>query len=154
MTTDNALPRADFWPRPLHAVALVLPFLLLSLGTSLDRTAGGRQIDRRLPATSSRGPPVCIWLAGSLLVAGMAGLVATAAALIRLSAGLRRPGLLRAGAILIGVWGVCGVGGVGLGFTAGWVGVNVRSDVGAETLSRVFEGINYSPWGMIGGWHR
>ena len=79
---------------------------------------------------------------GMLMVAGMAGLVATAAALIRLSAGLRRPGLLRAGAILIGVWGVCGVGGVSLGFTAGWVGAHVRGDVGAEALSRVFEGIN------------
>ena len=131
MTTDNALPRADFWPRPLHAVALVLPFLLLSLGTTLDRTAGGgRSIDDYLHIVS--GAPGVYLAGGMLMVAGMAGLVATAAALIRLSAGLRRPGLLRAGAILIGVWGVCGVGGVSLGFTAGWVGAHVRGDVGAE----------------------
>ncbi len=127
-----------------------MPLLLLALGTALDRTAGGGvSVDEYLALVAAA--PGAYLASGLLLVAGMAGLVATAAALIRLSFGLRRVALLRVGAILIGLWGVCGVAGVGLGYTAGWVAIEVQDDVTGAALTRVFEGITYSPWGMIGG---
>lgn len=149
MTNSSLLHRADFWPLPLHAVGLVAPLGLLAIGTALDRTAGGAEIDTYLSLVAAA--PGSYLASGFFMVAGMAGLVATAAALIRLTAGLRRFALLRVGAILLGVWGILGVVGVSLGYTAGWVGIDVEGETSAAVVKRVFEGITYSPWGMVGG---
>ena len=147
ITTGTA--RADFWPLSLHAVALVGPIALLAVGTAIDRTAGGADIHSYLERVAAA--PGVYLASGLMMIAGMAGLVATAAAIVRLTAGTPRAALARVGGILIGVWGVCGVAGVGLGYTAGWVAVALQGDVPDAALTRLFEGVTYSPWGLIGG---
>ena len=149
MTTHNVPIAADFWPRSLHAAALIVPFGLLAAGTAIDRTAASEDDTAYLDQVAAA--PVPYLVGGLLLALGMALLVPCAAALVRVAAGRRRTAVLRIGAIFIGVWGVLGTVGVSLGYTAGWVGADVADVIPAAPLREVFEGITYSPWGLIGG---
>ena len=88
MTKTTAPLRADFWPLPLHAAALVGPLTLLAIGTGIDRTGGATQVGTYLERIAAA--PGIYLASGLLMIAGMAGLVATSAALVRLAAGMRR----------------------------------------------------------------
>lgn len=143
---DDTSRRADFWPLSLHATALVLPLLLIACGPALDPTFGLYDSAAYLARVQrDRG----LYLAGGLLVlAGMALLPLTAAALLRLVIPARRRVLLRIGAIALGAWGVLGVAGVATGYTAGWVAAGIPD---ATTATEVLRGVTNAPWGGVGG---
>lgn len=92
-----------------------------------------------------------LWILFASIAAATWWLVPFSLGLVAAGSRDTAPALLRVGAILIGLWGVCGVAGVGLGYTSGWVAVDLQDDVAGATLIRLFEGITYSPWGLIGG---
>ncbi|MBS1698255.1 MAG: hypothetical protein JST25_07610 [Actinobacteria bacterium] len=142
---DTARP-ADFWPLSLHAIALVLPLLLIAAGPALDPTFG--ESDAASYLGSVNAAPALYLISGLLVMAGMMLLPLTAAALLRVAAPARRRALLRIGAILLGAWGVLGVAGVATGYTAGWVAAGISDPAGAAD---VLHGVTYAPWGMFGG---
>lgn len=146
--TDTARP-ADVWPLPLHATALVLPLLLIGTGNALDPTFGGGAPTAYLDAVNAhRG----LYLAaGLLLMAGMWSLVAMAAALLRLATASASPAFLRAGALLVGVWGVCGSAAVSLSFAAGQIAADLRATGSSDAATAAFTGMNGSVWATVAG---
>lgn len=124
-----------------------MPPVLAAVGTGIDR-AGGPPVAAYLDRVAAA--PGVYLAGGMLLVVAMATSALTAGALLRLAAGRARGSALRAGALLYGLWAVLGPAGVALGYTAGWVGLAIRSDASPQLVEQVFTGITYSPWGTLG----
>lgn len=141
MSTTEVLPGT------VLAGGLVVPPVLAAIATGIDR-AGGPPVSGYLDRVAAA--PGVYLAGGMLLVVAMALSVFTAAALLRLAAGVERGGLLRVGALLYGLWAVLGPAGVSLGYTAGWVGVAIRPDAAPALVEQVFLGITYSPWATLG----
>lgn len=146
MNITNTSSR-PWWPRPVLALGLVLPLVLIAAGTTLDR-AGGPPVEAYLARLN--GAPQVYLASGMLLWAGMALLPLTAVALFRVSETHHRRTALRLGAIGLVAWGIGGTTGVGLGYTAGMVSAAVQNSVQSDVLHQVFDGITYSPWGNLG----
>lgn len=146
---DAAAHRTSTVRRALTVLATIAGPILITVATALDWTGGGG--DPLDYLASLRQNPGVYLASGMLLVFGMALLPVTAMTLFRVAAARRRAMPLRVGAVLIAAWGVLGVGGVSLGYTAGWVGADLVGTVPDEIVGRVFLGVTYSPWGVIGG---
>lgn len=146
MNITNASGR-PWWPRPVLAIGLVLPLVLIAGGTTLDR-AGGPPVEAYLARLNAA--PTVYLASGTLLWAGMALLPLTAVALFRVSETHPRRTTVRIGAIGLVAWGIGGTTGVGLGYTAGQVAAAVQGSVSTDVLHQVFDGITYSPWGNLG----
>ncbi|MFT4111077.1 hypothetical protein [Propionicimonas sp.] len=156
MTTTSAAPGsqgtvsvtgAGPW-RILLAIGSLVGPVLLAVGTALDWTGSGADpleyLGRLADARS-------IYLAaGLLMMLGMAFLPLTAVGVFRAAAGRRRATPLRVGGVLVGVWGVFGTAGIGGGYTAGIVSVDLVGTVPDDVVAQVFNAITYGPFTTIG----
>ena len=142
--TDAAgAPRAAFL-----TAGLLLGPSLIALGSALDPSGTTPPVSDYLNRVAGARPLYLV--AGMVMQFGMAALVLTALALHRLAPVLGGGRLLRAGAFLLGVWGVFGACGVTAGFTAGWVGVDLPDSASGSLVESVFLGVNRSPWATVG----
>lgn len=144
--TTSLQQNATFWPRPLHAIALVLGPALIAIGMALDST-GGTDIPTYIRIVQSN--PGAYLAGGLLLQIGMIALVPTGVSLLRLTLGQSRVTLLRVGAILLALWSAGAIT-VGISFTAGWVTSDSElSTASAATVDSVFTLSNTSPWSLV-----
>jgi hypothetical protein len=132
----------------LLTVAILLGPCLIAIGSALDPSGTAPPVDAYLTRVAEARPLYLV--AGLLMQVGMAAMVVTALALHRLVPALGGGRVLRAGAILIGVWGVFGACGVTAGFTAGWVGVDLPAGTAGSLVDSVFLGVARSPWSTVG----
>lgn len=135
--------------RTLISIAAIAAPVLCTIGTLLDWTGGGP--DPLVYLAKLQENPGVYLASGLLLVAGAALLPVTAIALVQVAAGRERAGLLRVGAVLLAAWGILAVGGISVGYTAGWVAADLVGVAPNEIVRQVFTGITYGPWGSIGG---
>ena len=134
--------------RILLAIGSLVGPVLLAVGTALDWTGSGADpleyLGRLADARS-------VYLAaGLLMMLGMAFLPLTAIGVFRVAAGRQRTTLLRVGGVLLGVWGVFGTAGIGGGYTAGIVSVDLVGKVPDDLVAQVYNGITYGPFTTIG----
>jgi len=134
--------------RFLLAIGSLIGPVLLAVGTALDWTGSGADpleyLGRLADARS-------VYLtAGLLMMLGMGFLPLTAIGVFRAASGRQRATLLRVGGVLLGVWGVFGTAGIGGGYTAGIVSVDLVGTAPDELVAQVYNGITYGPFTTIG----
>lgn len=132
----------------LRTVGILLGPVLIALGSALDPSGTTPPVADYLARVAEARPLYLV--AGLVMQLGMAALVLTALTLHRLVPLLGGGRLLRAGAILLGAWGVFGACGVTAGFTAGWVAVDLPGGTSSSLVESVFLGVTRSPWGTVG----
>lgn len=134
--------------RILLAIGALVGPILLAVGTALDWTGSGANpleyLERLADARS-------VYLtAGLLMMLGMGFLPLTAIGVFRAASGRRRATLLRIGSVLLGIWGVFGTAGIGGGYTAGVVSVDLVGTASDDLVTQVYNGITYGPFTTIG----
>lgn len=132
----------------IPTVGILLGPALIAAGSALDPSGTAPPVGAYLARVAEARSLYLV--AGLLMLLGMAALVVTALTLHRLVPVLGGGGLLRAGAIALGVWGIFGACGVTAGFTAGWVGADLPGGSPTSLVESVFLGVTRSPWGTVG----
>lgn len=134
--------------RILLAIGSLVGPVLLAAGTALDWTGSGADPLEYLGRLADHRS---VYLAaGLLMMLGMGFLPVTAIGVLRAASGHRRATLLRVGGILLGIWGVFGVAGIGGGYTAGVVSVDLVGAISDDLVAQVYNGITYGPFTTIG----